>query len=330
MCGWRWPARSLPGTETVRRAFATFALLLAMLVAPCVAGAAPITFGMHTPGDPFGGNVDRINSLESDLGRHIGVVSWFQNWGGQPWVTSVQPKVFQAVLGSRRLPLVTWEPWQPLGGIVQPAYSLRRIASGAFDGYITSWARALRALRAPVYLRPMHEMNGNWYPWGGTVNGNSPGMFRAAWRRMHRIFDQNGARNVRWVFSPINEDWPITPQNRMERYYPGRPYVDILALDGYNWGARHPDFGGWRSFRKTFKSGYRRITRLGPQQVWLAEVGSAAEGGDKAAWIRDMWRQAPKLRRLRALVWMDTVDPYEGDWRARSPAGTAAAFRAFG
>ena len=78
----------------------------------------------------------------------------------------------------------------------------------------------------------MHEMNGNWYPWAGTVNGNSPKLFRAAWRRMHRIFAKQRARNVRWVFSPIVENVPRTRANRFQRYYPGRRYVDVLALDG--------------------------------------------------------------------------------------------------
>ena len=76
----------------------------------------------------------------------------------------------------------------------------------------------LRALRARIHLRPMHEMNGNWYPWAGTVNGNSPKLFRAAWRRMHRIFAKQRARNVRWVVSPIVENVPRTRANRFQRY----------------------------------------------------------------------------------------------------------------
>jgi len=114
--------------------------------------------------------------------------------------------------------------------------------------------------------------------------------------------------------------------NRFERYYPGRRYVDVLALDGYNWGVTKPQFGGWRSFGKTFRKPYRRLSRLGPQPIWIAEVGSGTEGGDKAAWLRDMFRTAQTMRRLRALVWMDAIDPQEGDWRIRSPANVAAAF----
>ena len=171
------------------------ALTLGLLAAPADASARGLSFGVHTPGDPFAGNTDQIDSLQRDLGRRIGIVSWFQNWGGAPWVRAVQPHVFNAVLRSRRRPLVTWEPWVPGGGKDQPQFSLKRIAGGAFDGYISSWARSLRRLRSTVYIRPMHEMNGDWYPWGGTVNGNSPALFRAAWRHICLLYTSPSPRD---------------------------------------------------------------------------------------------------------------------------------------
>jgi hypothetical protein len=298
-----------------------FALLLAS-----AGSAGAVTFGVHTPSDPLLGTTTQIDQLQQDTGRAIAVVSWFQSWGGEPWVSQPHRHVFQAVTAGGRLPLVTWEPWRPGDGPWQPRFSLQRIVDGEFDEYILRWARGLRDVGAPVYLRPMHEMNGNWYPWSGTVNGNSAALYTQAWARMHAIFDLQGASNVKWVFSPINEDWPMDAGNRFERYYPGDDLVDVLALDGYNWGATKPRFGGWRSFRKTFASAYKRLARLGPQPIWIAEVGSATEGGDKAAWVRDMFRTAARMRRLQAIVWMDTVDDHEGDWRVRSPYDVTAAF----
>jgi hypothetical protein len=298
---------------------------LAALAMPAAAAAQP-SFGVHTPGVPFANDVGGIDGLQTALGRRISVVSWFQNWGGG-WISSVHPRMIDATTRSGRRPLITWEPWRGGEGAWQPDFRLARIAGGAYDGYIARWARALRRERGVVYLRPMHEMNGNWYPWGGTVNGNSPRLFRAAWRRIHRIFLREGARNVRWVWCPINEDWPLVAGNRMERYYPGRRYVDVLAVDGYNWGTGRPSFGGWRSFRATFSGAYRRLSRLGPQPIWIAETGSTSDGGSKAAWARDMFREAARMPRLRTIVWMDTVADGE-DWRLLSPASTAGAFQA--
>jgi hypothetical protein len=310
----------------LRRTLAFIALTLGLLALPAVASARPLTFGVHTPDDPFGGSTLKVDALERDTGRHIGIVSWFQSWGGQPWVARVQPHVFNAVINSGRAPLVAWEPWAPDGGAEQPQYSLARIAGGAFDDYIAEFGRGLRDIGATVYVRPMHEMNGNWYPWSGSVNGNSPALFVRAWRHMVDIVRGQGATNVRWVFTPLNEDWPITSSNRLERYYPGPQYVDVLAVDGYNWGATKPFFGGWRSFSRTFNRAYARLTKLGPQPIWIAEVGSATEGGSKAAWVRDMFKRARSMNRLSAIVWMDTIDAREGDWRMRSPADVLAAF----
>ena len=205
----------------------------------------------------------------------------------------------------------------------QPAFRLQRIASGDFDAYITTWAVALKVTGSPVHLRPMHEMNADWYPWGGTVNGNSPALYVAAWRRVVDIFRAVGANNVRFVWSPNNIDVPAT--NRLESYYPGTSYVDVLAVDGYNWGAGTPQFGGWQSFSDVFMRAYDRLRVLGPQPIWIAEVATSGDGGDKAAWIRDMFAQAATMDRLKAIVWFN--ENKERDWHAAPSATIEGAFR---
>jgi beta-mannanase len=294
--------------------------------APSLASASPaLQFGAFTPGDPYGANTNSTDALQAKITRHVDIVNWYQNWGGGPWISSVQPSLLAAVSNSNRTPLLTWEPWAPGAGANQPKYALKRIVEGYFDTYIRAWADALHATGKPVYLRPMHEMNGNWYPWAGTVNGNTPARFVAAWRRMHDIFVARGATNVRWVWSPNNVDVPGTSANKMEAYYPGANYVDVLAVDGYNWGSTMPQNGGWKSFSQVFSSAYNRLSNLGSQPIWIAEVGSAPEGGDKAAWVRDMFAKAKVMGRLKAIVWFNQNK--ERDWRAAPNATVAAAFR---
>jgi hypothetical protein len=273
----------------------------------------PINFGAYAPSSPEQ-DLAAVERLEGDLGLPVRIVSWYQHWGG--WGRDFDAAWVDRVVGSGRVALLTWEPWTP-GGVAQPDYALARIAAGAFDPYIRAWARALRAYGRVVYLRPMHEMNSNWYPWSGSVNGNSPALYVSAWRRLWEVFRAEGAANVRWVWSVAAEDVPATPENALERYYPGRRYVDVLAVDGYNWGSGHPEWGGWRSFDAIFACAYERLTRLGPQPVWITETASAPEGGDKAAWITDMLTSAPRYPRLETLVWFNTAK--ERDWRATSP-----------
>lgn len=286
-------------------------LLVALLggVAPAL-GAQPLRLGAYAPS--AAGDQSGLERFERAIGRPLAVASEYQAWGGS-W-SEPHPEWWSDLSGAgRRDLLITWEPWVPGGAARQPRFGLRSIVAGRHDAYIRRWAHALAAYGRRVYLRPLHEMNGTWYPWAGAVAGNSPALYVRAWRRLHRIFDQEGARNVRWVWSPLVDDVPAG--NRFERYYPGRRYVDLLALDGYNWGRDSPAEGGRRSFDAVFAGAYARIARLGPQPVWFAEVGSAPDRGARAGWVTAMFRgiAAGGYPRLRALVWFNA--DRERDWR---------------
>src|SRR5262245_53833086 len=98
-----------------------------------------------------------FGELEHALGRRLDIVLWYQHWGG--WGSAFSSEWVEAAAAGGRMPLLTWEPWTP-GTADQPAFRLSRIAEGAFDAYVESWARSLRAYGRTLYLRPMHEMNG--------------------------------------------------------------------------------------------------------------------------------------------------------------------------
>jgi hypothetical protein len=298
-------------------------LLTVLTLLPAAARAAgDVRFGTWSPGEPYWTTLTGVDTLQAQTGRDVEIVNWYQNWGGGSWISSVQPHVVKAVTDSGRTPLLTWEPWDPAAGVEQPAYRLARIADGTYDAYMASFARGLRDLGSTVYLRPMHEMNGTWYPWAGGVNANTPAEYGQAWRRMHDVFAAEGATNVRFVWSPNNID--MSSARPMEAFYPGASYVDVLAVDGYNWGSTAPEFGGWQTFSQVFQNAYDRLKALGPQPIWIAEVGAAPEGGDKPAWIRDMWARAAQMDRLAAIVWFN--ENKERDWRANPTALVAAAF----
>jgi mannan endo-1,4-beta-mannosidase len=301
----------------IRTLLATFVVLVAIPAGPAAA-ARTVSFGAWTPGSPFGGNLSATNALENSIQRRVGIVSWYQDWNvdGSHFRWNVAKSV-RAIKRSGRRAMLTWEPTGP----DWTSYSYDNIAAGAKDDYIRWWAHKVGKLHTRVYVRLAHEMNGNWYPWGGTVGTNSAAKFRRMWRHVVDVARAAGARNVKWVWCPLTENVPNTAGNRMARYYPGRRYVDVLSLDGYNWGAATPQYGGWRSFRKIFAKPYKRISRLGPQPVWIAEVGSASDGGDKSEWVRKMWKVASRWKRLKAIVWFNQDG--DRDW---STASAASAF----
>lgn len=264
---------------------------------------ATTMFGAFTYGGVWRG-MDPVYELEADLGRRLDVVHWFTNWE-----TPYYPELVAMASQGGRRPMISWQSYD---------LSVRDIAAGKYDGYITDWARGAATAPGLLYVRPFPEMNGDWTTWNGDPEG-----LRLAWRHIVDIFDSVGATNVRWVFSPNVTDSPRVPENAMELYYPGDDYVDVLALDGYNWGEVLPSVG-WRSFEAIFRAGYDRITRLGDQPIWIAELASSNVGGDKSDWVREMFATTG-FERIEALVWFN--ENKEADWRIDSDVATLHAFR---
>ncbi len=226
-----------------------------------------------------------------------------------------------AVVARGSTPLVTVEPWDS-SGTADPRYALKNIVRGDFDAWFAAGADAARVFGKPFYLRFAPEMNGRWAPWEAGVNGNTPQGYIDAWRHVHEIFVRHGARNVKWVWGPNVAGGSAVP---FEPYYPGSDVVDVLALDGYNWGA----LDIWQTYSQVFGPSYDALTKLDPvKPVMIAETGSAESGGNKAAWITAAFtREIPKRTpRVAIVVWFDANK--ETDWRVESSASALNAYRA--
>jgi beta-mannanase len=162
--------------------------------------------------------------------------------------------------------------------------------------------------------------------WGAGVNGNRPEDFVPAWRRVHDIFTSVGATNATWVWCPYVD---VEGDENLRQFYPGGAYVDWSCLDGYNWGPGSPANPiRWRSFGTLYDDTYRRlVTKIAPRKpMILAELATSDYGGDKPAWIRNMFR---KLRRgyskVRGLIWFN-VNDRNAHWELESSPDAAAAF----
>ena len=133
------------------------------------------------------------------------------------------------------VPVMTWES-RPLATADDPTdYSLRRIANGDFDAYLTTFANDITTLGLPFVLRFDHEMNGNWYRWAepDPHYDNAKGDYIAAWRHVHDLFEAAGAnRLVVWTWSPNRVD-NLSRLPSIDNYYPGRDYVDWVGMTGY-------------------------------------------------------------------------------------------------
>lgn len=302
--------------RTPRRLVTAVAVALTLSVAtthPAAAEGQPRVFGLSAPGADYG--LSSATGTARELGRQLDVNSSFESWN----FGNVFPAdAMRVIARTGAVPEITWEPWDPTAGAKQPTYTLERIAAGVFDRYVDSWATAIAAYGGPLYLRFAHEMTGNWYPWAPATTGTPPEVYVAAWRHVHDRFTAAGAHNVSWVWSPgVVEGQPTL----LRDVYPGPDYVDVVAFDGYNTGSDEPEWGGWKGPEELFANTIKFCTMLAPDKpLWINEIGSTEHGGDKAAWITDLFAYL-RTTRVTGVIWYDS--PVETrDYRLNSSPAT--------
>lgn len=84
----------------------------------------------------------------------------------------------------------------------------------------------LRDAGVPVLWRPYHEMNGDWFWWGGKSN------YASLWHLMYERFTHfHKLNNLLWVWNP---NAPTADAGPYTDYYPGSGEVDVLAADIYH------------------------------------------------------------------------------------------------
>jgi mannan endo-1,4-beta-mannosidase len=102
-----------------------------------------------------------------------------------------------------------------------------------------------------VLWRPFHEVNGDWFWWGG----KDPAVFIRLWRQMFDRFTKDKKlNNLLWVYSPNHG-------RKTADYYAGDAYVDLVGLDAYT------DFVDPQHIR-----GYTEIAAL-PKPFGFTEFG---------------------------------------------------------
>jgi mannan endo-1,4-beta-mannosidase len=206
----------------------------------------------------------------------------------------------QAVSNAWSYGALYYMAWEPFG------VSVESIAAGHSDGYLTRFAKAVRALNLPVAISFGHEMNGNWYPWG--TSQATAAQFVAAWRHIHDLFAQAGATNVIWVWNPniIN---PV-PQVPLRPYWPGRAYVSWVGLTGYFATT------GAQTFATLYQPTMTEIRHFTGKPFIIAET--AIETGPAAAFcakqLVDTVTQHPDVL---GFVWFD-YNKQGVDWRVES------------
>lgn len=298
--------------------------------------APKLYWGVFMDGVPW--DMNKLSSLETEVNKKVSLVHWGQPWwhcysqcGYQSFNSQLEQ--YDAVRLHGAVPFVDWASWDySADPYSQPKFSLKSIIEGDHDAYIREWATQARQWGHPFFLRMNWEMNGNWYPWSEVRNGNQRGEYAKAWRHVHDIFTNVGAKNVTWVWCTS-----IEYENSLELgpLYPGDDYVDWVAMDGFNWA--HNRNASWRSFEELFAPTYDAFGKLAPNKpIMIAEVGSPenVDSADptmsKSAWIEDAFTKTlpqvfPKIKAVAWFHWNQGNSAYT--WQIDTSRESLQAFK---
>jgi hypothetical protein len=198
----------------------------------------------------------------------------------------------------------------PLVQINPSKVSIAAVATGQYDNYLTTYAKAVRAYGHPVIISFGHEMNGYWYSWGNTHT--SPATFVAAWRHIVNLFRSRGTQNVTWLWT-INTIHPKTRVPAPGPWWPGRSYVTWVGIDGYFTSPTS-------TFASVFGPTIVTVRAFTHDPILIAETSAAPTSGQSAK-IASLFA-GTRLYGLLGFVWFDAV--VKVDWRLSSPAAIAA------
>jgi hypothetical protein len=213
------------------------------------------------------------------------------------------------------VPLLSLEPWD--GKVDDPNWTLATTISGKHDRQYRMLAATIREYGRPLLLRFAHEMNGRWYPWG-PVGGNTPAQYVQAWRHVVRLFDQVGATNALWIWSPnILQGAVRTP---IRAFYPGDDVVDFVGMTGYGEFDRSPDL--------TYKATIDQMAKVTSKPVILTEIG-VRPSSQKTSWLKAFGGWLAAHRQVVGFIW-SLPPPGQGaryDWRYDDSSANLTAFK---
>ena len=268
------------------------------------------------PGEYPQPTAENVQAFQNLQGNHIDLISHFALFDINNWENVKQYADVAKANGSTLV--ITWMP---------NGYGAQNIVDGKTDNYVREFAKGVKSFGDEIWLRPLHEANGDWYDWGvGKKNaGNTDANVAEAFRHIVNIFREENVSNVKWV-------WTTNASNQgsgttFTGNYPGDEYVDYISIDGYNWG-KSQDWSNWQTFTQVFKKSYDALANIN-KPLFIAEISCSEKGGNKAEWITDMFEQfQTNFSRVFAVMWFSQSKDHEGDWALNTSQAAVDAWKA--
>ncbi len=207
------------------------------------------------------------------------------------------------------------------------------ILNGEFDRFFNEYTKLISSYPdVTVLFRPFNEMNGDWCNYSSYHTSRDPEIYVELYKYIYKKFQEAGCSNVIWVWNPNEKSFPNYKWNSQSLYYPGDEYVDVYGITGYNTGTYY-QHETWRSFDEIYAPIYYSAIKLNEKPMMITEFSCSAIGGDKVAWIEDMFKSLPKYDKIKLGVWWNASD-FNGEELSRpyfidTPDGTLDIFKKY-
>lgn len=261
---------------------------------------AALTWGIFEPDVEYKG-YDTLNGYEKYLDYEFPVLLSYGELKNTS-IETVRNRLNEAYDRGKILELTLQTTWTNSGNMVYD------ILDGKYDEYLYEYASAINEFGHPVLFRLFNEMNGDWCPYSSYNTAKDTLIFKEAYRYIYGIFEEAGANsNTIWVWNPNSVSYPNFDWNHALMYYPGDEYVDIVGLTAYNTGTYYAG-EKWSTFTELYSELYSNYSEWFEQPFMITEFASASTGGDKAAWMEDMFRKIQAYDRIKIAIWWDGCD----------------------
>lgn len=185
------------------------------------------------------------------------------------------------------------------------------VIDGLWDKQIRKYAKAFKKFSHPILFRVNNEMNTDWCTYSGVVTLQDPDIYKMVFDRIYNIFREEGVNNVIWIFNPQFGNYPPASFNHYMNYYPGNDKIQLLGVTKYNTGDYYFEVfhETWDDFVPAFDALNALYSKTFPDVPWIVtEFASSSYGGDKAAWMEEMFTHIGDYPNIKAAVWFNWGD----------------------
>lgn len=278
----------------------------------------------------FGGpedsiSVERIEKFNNLVGKRIFWAYFSNNWGKNRDGLKFPREKIEVIAETGAIPFVRMMPRQIFDTAYDKTFSLQKIIDGNFDDALHQYAKDVADYGDRILIDFGLEMNGNWFPWSGAVNGggvktkygnpekaDGPERFIDAYRHVVDIFREENVENVTWfwhhdVYSEPNVAW-----NQPKEYYPGDDYVDWVGISAY--GPQNPEEDYWDSFATIMAETQKNILAVPttkPRALLEFGVTDHHPLGRKSTWLAGAFKY---ILDKNSPVQFKAISPWHENW----------------